>query len=320
MLFAPRTQDSPLDAVPTTRPRGLVVPFAVVGASAGFFSVLALGAAFEGMRQVSPLLAAAFALAAGGAAGFVIERWRRLHHPFRAVDSMRIYVGAIVVVAGTAAGAALGYAAWDEWGVPVCAAGGGGCALAFVPCALFVVDAAKRAARARFGSLVAGVDRRTVLASLAAACAFATSVQAPALFAGTWSERVPAHVQGGASVAVGLACVVALAALRARDVRTEAELDAAERDAAGLTAATAATEEDRAALDLGLGGERWAQTWGVPTYRTTERSSVVLRGSLAEARRAVSQALAHRRATTWFAAAVVVATTVSFAVGLVRAF
>ena len=55
----------------------------------------------------------------------------------------------------------------DRWITGECAFGGALCAVVFLPVCLVVIGAARRAQRARLGSIVAGSDRRTVWGILA---------------------------------------------------------------------------------------------------------------------------------------------------------
>lgn len=125
---------------------GLAVPFALVAASAAFFSIFALGV-----------------------------------------------IGAFV-----------GYIAWPDFDAAMitCAIGGAVYSIAFLPAAVLVHRASMRAARARLGSLVAEVDRRTVVATLLVVVAFAAVTQAPSLALAQLSELVHRFTQPALSIAL----------------------------------------------------------------------------------------------------------------------
>lgn len=138
------------------------------------------------------------------------------------------------MLAGAVIGLVLGVSTWGEHAVKPCSLGGAAVGLVFLPSALFVFDAAARAARARLGTLVADVDRRTVLVSLFAVVSFAAAFQAPAMALARYSQSRPPWIQSAASFVIGGAALLEIARLRKRDVAARAELEAIASGAQGL--------------------------------------------------------------------------------------
>ena len=308
-------------SVALRRMPGLAVPFALVAASAAFFSVFAVGGDLWRMRDAaSPLGAVAFAMVPGALAGAVIRRWRHLYGLFTTRTACVVRIALVVAAAGASIGAVIGWCAWAlQANLGVCAVDGAVYALAFVPAALIVRSAAVRAARARLGSIVAGVDRRTVTVTLLGVIAFSAMTQGPALFFGDYSSLVHPLVQVASSVAVSAGCATAIALIRRRDHEARALLEAAAAQPWLERIDAIATEAGSApALDLGLGAARWGRTSELATYRTAPRSEVVLRGSVDDARRAVDVALAQRRRALVFSLLTIAVTVGAFAIGAWR--
>lgn len=300
---------------PDGRMPGLALPFALLGSTAAFFSVLAIGAGSDAMLEAPPAIATAFAMVVGASLGVVLGRWKRLHDPFLGRDARAFRIAFLVVLAGAVIGLVLGVSTWGEYAVKPCSLGGAACGLVFLPSALFVFDAASRAARARLGTLVAEVDRRTVLASLLAVVSFAAAFQAPALALARYSQWLPPWIQHGASFVVGGAVVFSLAGLRRRDVAARAQLEAIAGNADYLDKATDHEPDSARTIDLGLGADRWARPAELATYRTTARGEVVLKGSLHDARRAIDEALRHRRRVLAFSILMLAASALSSVIG-----
>lgn len=265
----------------------LALPFAVVGAAAGWLSAGLCSNPLIGCTVSRPLTAGLAALLAA-TAGAVIKRLCVGHRysyelddpdPARRPRTDRAALHAAVVLgAGAVTGAlvALPSARLQSW-VPESALGGAACALVFVPVCLAVVDAARRAQRARLGSLVAGSDRRAVWGILTLALAVTTLEALP-----DWEAALRGDLAAPLFVPAALvaAAVVTLAILRA-DRRAAHEARAAVA-AGGSTEDPAAELEEAAAarLDLGLGEERLARfARGAAAYRQRERVVSLVRGS-----------------------------------------
>jgi hypothetical protein len=294
---------------------GLAVPFALVAAAAAFFAVFALGS-FEPMREASPVWPAIVAVVPGAIAGAIIRRWRALYETFMNRPSRIARIALVVVVAGASIGGVVGICSWGDAGLAPCTVGGAIYALAFIPAALFVQGASTRAARARMGSLVADVDRRSVIVSLLAVVAFAALTQAPALASSQLSFLVNRFVQPALSVAVSVACAVGIHRIRRRDQDARAHLEEVAREAAWLERTVAVDDvEPGVTVDLGLGADRWSRTTELATYRTAPRSELVFCGSLHDARRAIDVALVQSRRALVFAVATAVVTIAAFVFG-----
>src|SRR5262249_14680243 len=102
-----------------------------------------------------------------------------------ATDFWPLHAG-LVLAAGAATGGAVATLTPGCSTQAECVLGGIGCALVFVPVCLAVVAAARRAQRARLGSLVAGSDRRAVWAILAMLLAVMTLEP---VFLPSWTRR-----------------------------------------------------------------------------------------------------------------------------------
>lgn len=297
----------------------LAKPFAVFGAAAGLFAILGIGAFREPAREVSPLAPMIFTAAAAAVSGEVLRRWRRLHDPTLAREALVLWVAVISAVAGAASGGVVGLVTWGEAGFLRFALGGAAVALAFVPSCLVVFDAARRAGRARHGSLVAETDRRTVTSTVFAGVAFAGATQVPAVLSANTSTALPPVVQVGLSLVACLGSTVAIVLLQRRDQTARAALEAhaadtrwLERAPEGELDASPAAQEP---IDLGLGVDRWARATDA-TYRSSGRPDVVLRGSIERAISAFDECARRRHRSLVVAACGSTAVFAAFALRL----
>lgn len=286
---------------------GLVRPFAIVGAVAGFFSMLAVvepgPKPDEGMP--SPFLGMAIAAVAGALVGFVLRRWRRLHDPLLTPDGVWIRLAILVLPVSTIAGglvSRLHFGTADRESI-VCGTITG---LLFLPSCRFVLGASTRAARARQGSLVADADRRSVHTTLLAIVAFAAALTGPALL---WRAFTPwlSILEVPVCILTCAVTVALLARLGKRDEEASRRLDVITTQASGLD--DVADGCDRAAIDLGLGYERWGRATELATYRTLPSAEVLVRGSLEDATKAIEQSRKHHRRAMIVAIAALVWTT-----------
>ena len=298
----------------------LAKPFAVFGAAAGLFAILGIGAFREPAREVAPLAPMFVTAGAAAVAGEVLRRWRRLHDPALAREALVLWVAVISGIAGGASGAVVGFVTWGADGFMRFGLGGAVVSLAFVPSCLVVFDAARRAGRARHGSLVAATDRRTVLSTVLAGISFAGATQVPAVLSANTSSALPPLVQVALSVVACLGSTIAIVLLQKRDRAARAELEAhagemnwLERAAEGETEPS--TSDARGPIDLGLGADRWARTTDA-TYRSSGRPDVVLRGSMERAVAAFDECALRRHRSLVVAAAGLTAVCVSFALRL----
>jgi hypothetical protein len=282
-------------AVPTsTRAPSLVTPFAVVGGAAGWLSADFLRnplVAVSDGREAGPATVIGAVVAAG--IGALLTRWCATR--MDAEPAWRTWArlaGAVVLGGAVVGGAVTAVAERSLRDVHESAGIGALASLAFVPICAAVLGAAKRAERARHGSLVAGSDRRAVWAILMAALsvtAGAAAIDWPL----THVEDPHGHVSPP-WVAVGLllgAFAVLAASLRA-DWAALARLrgaapggDVEERDGGGAA-------PDLPRLDLGLGDDVCALVArGSATYRNSERTLGVVVGSPGAAATALRRAL-----------------------------
>jgi hypothetical protein len=307
------------DADVTVMP-SLAKPFAVFGAAAGLFAILAMGAFRQPAREVLPLTPMILTAGVAAIAGEVLRRWRRLHDPMLAREALVLWVAIITGIAGAASGGLVGLFTWGSDGFARFTLGGAAVALAFVPSCLVVFDAARRAGRARHGSLVAATDRRTVMSTVLAGVAFAGATQVPAVLSLNTSHAFPPLVQIGLSFIACLGSTLAIVLLQRRDRRAGAALEAHAKEIAWLERAPSdeadsATSPAAEPIDLGLGAARWARTSDA-TYRSSGRPDVVLRGSVERAIAAFDECARRRHRSLVVAACALTAVSVSFALRL----
>ncbi len=299
----------------------LAKPFAVFGAAAGLFAILGIGAFREPAREVSPLAPMIVTAGVAALAGEVLRRWRRLHDPKLAREALVLWVAIVSGAAGGVSGGVVGMFTWGADGVVRFAMGGAAVALAFVPSCLVVFDAARRAGRARHGSLVAATDRRTVTSTVLAGVAFAGATQVPAVLSANTSVALAPLVQVGLSIFACLGSTIAIVLLQRRDRSARAALESHAKDMSWLERAPEDETElpgspvAQQPVDLGLGGDRWARTTDA-TYRSSGRADVVLRGSVERAIAAFDECARRRHRSLVVAACGLTAVSVSFALRL----
>jgi hypothetical protein len=307
--------DEPV-VTPSVMP-SLAKPFAVFGAAAGLFAILGIGAFREPARQVSPLAPMIVTAGAAAVAGEVLRRWRRLHDPALAREALVLWVAIITGIAGAASGGVVGFVTWGPGGVVHFAFGGAAVSLAFVPSCLVVFDAARRAGRARLGSLVAATDARTVTSTVLAGIAFAGATQVPAVLSANTSVALPPVAQVGLSLAACLGSTIAIVLLQRRDLAARAALQGHAAEMKWLEHAPEGEVVDvtEQPIDLGLGADRWARTSDA-TYRSSGRPGVVLKGSMESAIAAFDECAMRRHRSLIVAACGLTAVCVSFALRL----
>lgn len=273
----------------------LAVPFAVVGAAAGWLVATLFG---NPLLDLAPPSVSGPAAAVGGVvgllAGAALTRWCRPSFFFGVELGGTAWRTATVIgIGGVVAGrlvvalALPRIAHASELG----ASSGLVAALLFYPVALLVVGAARRAARARLGSVVASCDRREVWATLAATLGVATVLALPSWIASARSAGLV-----GASFAA--AALLITSAAVAADTRAGARLRAltAERDALVEITPAEVERSHVPTVDVGLGDEALArkQAFG-SAYRAEKRTVALLIGDLAGALEAVRTAVARKR-------------------------
>lgn len=277
----------------------LVYPFTLVGAAAGWLSAELLDNPVAGVTPShAGALAAVCSGAVGAAVGIFLQRRSAPREAFVPVGGMWLQVAIAVLLGGALSGGVTGGLAFgNDRGVSSGLAAGLAAGAAFLPVCALVVAAARRAARARLGSLVAATDRRELWALMLAALAVTTAAGLPDAMAGQ------APITAIALASLSLAIVAALCAsdmLAARAVRR-----------AAIAAGTmdpftrgAEAEGSLPSVDLGLGDEVRAEVQrSAAAYRGRDRATSLLVGSLDEARAAVRQALGRKLAAFAVAAA-----------------
>lgn len=293
----------------------LARPFAAFGAAAGLFAILACGSFGSAAREVSPLTPMIVTAAIGAIVGVTLCRWRRLQNPMLAREAIVLWVAIITGLAGAASGGVVGLVTWGFDGFLRFAAGGLVVGLVFVPSCLVVFDAARRAGRARHGSLVAETDRRTVASTVLAGIAFAATTQVPALLSANVSSELAPIIQVALSMFVCLGATIAIVVLQRRDRGARAALEAFARDAAWLDRAPIGDALPPDAVDLGIGAEQWTRT-SDSSYRTSGRSDVLVKGSIDLATAAFDECARRRHRSLIVAACGLTAVSVSFALRL----
>jgi hypothetical protein len=296
----------------------LAKPFAIFGAAAGLFAILAIGSFRDAAREVSPLTPMLMTAGVAAGAGEIMRRWGRLHSPDLVREVVVLWITIITGVAGAISGGLVGFFTWGPDGVARFFFGGAAVGLAFVPSCLVVFDAAKRAGRARHGSLVAATDRRTVMSTVLAGVAFAGATQVPAVLSANMSNALAPMVQIGLSFLACFGSTVAIVVLQRRDRSGLAALEKHAKDSAWLEQAPADHADEAAApispdaVDLGLGADRWTKT-SDSNYRTSGRADVVLRGSIEKAKLAFAECARQRDRALIVAASGLTAVFVAFA-------
>jgi len=166
----------------------LAPPFAIAGAAAGWLSAGLLSHPLLGVTydEVKPL-AALGTTVIGAVTGVLLKRlclgWKYSYEleptpEFRPWTDAIGYHVIVLLLAGAAAGALVAALDAANGGTLGGAASGAVSAILFLPVCLLVLASARRAQRARLGSIVAGSDRRAVWGILAAALATATLLAA----------------------------------------------------------------------------------------------------------------------------------------------
>lgn len=278
----------------------LALPFAILGASAGWISAGFLANPL--VAQAFPArsdLAALCAAGAGAAAGLVVRKMcvgRRYAYEIETpdpearprTDAFLAHVG-VVLAAGASAGAIVA-ALHKPYGGPAWGLLSGSlAAAAFVPIFLVVLAAARRAQRARLGSMVAGSDRRAVWAILATTLALATAgalPEWPAAGAQNSAQPWPALLMlAGAALVVGAALLLDRRALRGAEAALQG---AAPQPADEMDAVTPGVPH----LDLGLGDGLAARlARSAAAYRGRDRALALVQGSPDLARAALRRAV-----------------------------
>jgi hypothetical protein len=278
----------------------LVLPFTLVGAAAGWLSAELLDSpALDFTPSHAGGLAALCTGAVGAAVGLGLQRRCAPQEAFVPTSGMWLQVTAAVLAAGAVSGGVTGGLAFaNERGGVSGILAGMAAGLAFLPVCGLVVAAARRAARARLGSLVAAADRRELWAVMLAALGVTTAAGYLDWMAG----GTPA-----VAAALGAGALAVIAALFGADVRAARAVRRAAAGAGQMELRERGEEEAEGtvpAVDLGLGDEvRATMARSAAAYRGRDRAAALLVGSLDEARAALRQALAKKAVAALVAAA-----------------
>ncbi len=292
-------------------------PFAIAGAAAGWLSAGFLAhPVVNALPRDKQWPAALCAMVLAAATGVLIRRWctgaqyRYAIDPpdpdeWSASDRTSRHVLAILA-AGAITGGIVGVICNVELGVPIGAIGGVACAIVFVPVALAVIGAARRAQRARLGSVVAKSDRRAVWAILSMALAVTTLEAVPnwALHGRFGASPLPAFV-------LAVVAGVVVAALLIADARAfrgvESALDQLEPQ-------ENLTDDLHVQTDLGLGDDVGAHVArSTCAYRDRDRMLDVVRGDAELVRLAMRAAIRRGIIGSGLAFAAALAHAIAFA-------
>jgi hypothetical protein len=269
----------------------LAFPFAAIGLAAGWLSdaLLANPAVGVSLRTNQELAAGISALVCA-VLGAALTRRCVLCDLLLATEVPRPLLAVYVIIGGVVAGGAVGGLARDSmFGLVSGAVSGALCAVAFLPVCALVLTAARRANRARLGSIVAGTDRRAVWGIMATALSVMMLAALPDWPASRYGTVAPPRVALGMTAGAGLlilAILVADAVALTRVARVaRTEMEPRDRDEADRGEAIPE-------LDLGLGEQVLATlSRSAAAYRSRDRVVALLIGSVGEARAALRRAL-----------------------------
>ncbi|MBK8252232.1 MAG: hypothetical protein IPK82_06135 [Polyangiaceae bacterium] len=298
----------------------LAYPFALVGAAAGWLSAAVItNPAFQRIEVdlKPPVTVVTGVLGAGlGALLTHLCRGKKLDYELEDWDIARrsardsAWLHALLVVCcGALVGLIIGAVHPQFNSIQETALGGAGCALLFLPVCLTVLRAARRAKRARLGSIVSDSDRRSVWALLATTMAVMTlfaAVMWPAARAGEVELPLPMMAMLWTSLTATTVCLVhdVRAIYRAHAVITPdlVQKHASEVEHVGT---------DTPRVDLGLGEELAARVaMSAAAYRGRDRTLALVQGNAEEALAAL-----HRAGTRTALAVLVVLATVGVHIG-----
>jgi hypothetical protein len=274
----------------------LALPFAVVGLAAGWLSDGFLANPLIGaISRPNRLTAAIVAALAGAALGGILTRRIATRNALGATRLGLFGLGVWVILAGLFAGGVVGgLEIGTMWGALTGSANGAISAVGFIPVCAVVVAYARRADRARHGSIVAESDHLAVWGVLATGLAVMTLLGTLEILAAYEREGYP---QPADQLSLGMAmlCAFAIFLILVADVfafarvRAAARADLEERDPAEARYVT-----DVPAVDLGLGDDVAARMERAKSaYRSTDRALGLLWGSVSAAQRALAVSLAR---------------------------
>lgn len=298
-VVAPLKRMEPLDEIlfdpPASPMPSLALPFAVLGAAAGWLSAGFIANpmtlwGYEGLNGPAALCGAVVT----GIMGSVLTRWCRPKRLFSRVDVGRIRLALLVIAGGMLTGGITAALL-----VPYNGSGRDGvllgllCALPFIPLCAIVLEAARRAERARMGSIVAAADRREVWSILMSCVPVATLAALPDWISFARGQTSPP----AAAVFMVLSAAVLMTALLAANKKAVANVA---KVMEGVEAPGEDAEIDAGApvpkVDLGLGDDLFAKlTRHAAAYRNRDRAVALVVGSPARATEALRRAMRRNK-------------------------
>jgi putative flippase GtrA len=267
----------------------LSLPFAIVGGLGGFLSCgVLVNPLIDATRAEDQPIAAVITALIGAVLGYFLSRRFAPRDDFSPEGATRVRLFFAVLIAACASGAFVGLVcapAPDRamYGVITGALDGVVFGVALFPVCAFVLTAARRAARARNGSLVARADARATWSMLVAALGASTILSVPDWPAAIEGSRPAPYIAlvtawAGVAVVALLALLDVLALLEiARIARGVATME--RREQSDATEAASAP-----AIDLGLGADLFAKVDRGAAYRSRERATSLVTGSPRAAR------------------------------------
>ena len=265
----------------------IAYPFAVFGAAAGWLAAGFLATPIVNLTygHSEPVFTAACSLIIAAALGVYLTRSVVNAAVFADPSAMWARLVVAQILGGGLCGALVGGYIWQrEQGITAGMVGGALVGAAFLPIGALVVSAARRAARARMGSIVAASDRRAMWGILAAALAGATLLALPDWPAATFGRVAAPWVAMGITLACGALTVGLLVA----DLEALTRVRRLDREAGSMEVrepTTAARDDDpEPEVDFGLGADVLARmARGAAAYRARDRATALLLGSSEQA-------------------------------------
>ncbi|MEP7126590.1 MAG: hypothetical protein ABJE95_37005 [Byssovorax sp.] len=269
----------------------IAYPFAVFGAAAGWLAAGFLCTPVVDLTHghSEQWLTAGCSLGIAALLGRYLTR-SVVHAPVFA-DPAATWFRLVVaqVLGGALSGALVGGFIWgNERALSSGGFAGALAGMAFLPIGALVVVSAKRAARARMGSIVAASDRRAMWGILAAALAGATLLALP-----DWPASMPGSLATPwAALVMTLACGLLTVGLLVADLEALTRVRRLEGEASSMEvrepSIEARDDDPEPEVDFGLGAGVLARTArGAAAYRARDRATALLLGSAAEARGAL---------------------------------
>jgi hypothetical protein len=261
----------------------IAYPFAVFGAAAGWLAAGFLATPIVNLTygHSEPLFTAGCSLIIAAALGRYLTR--SVVNAAVFADPSATWARLVVaqILGGGLCGALVGAYIWrKEQGVTAGMVGGALVGIAFLPIGALVVSAARRAARARMGSIVAASDRRAMWGILAAALAGATLLALP-----DWPAAAIGRVAAPwVAMGITLACGALTVGLLVADLEALTRVRRLDREAGSMELREPTDEpredEPEPEVDFGLGADVLARmARGAAAYRARDRATALLLGS-----------------------------------------